>query len=148
MKMLPATLDMPVIRTDFSDQRAWEAMCAVIHSTERDDHDGTVAYVEFVDDPDFKGLSTAQILTLVTEDFRMNHGSLFLADEITLGSPEWPVLAIGLDGEPGSGFRVTAEKLYIVEYSLSTDSVDFCDFADGVDPDGVFRARDGYPRSR
>jgi hypothetical protein len=47
MTTLPKTVSTPVLRTDFSDQTAWEALLAAIATP---NEDGFMAYVEFVEE--------------------------------------------------------------------------------------------------
>jgi hypothetical protein len=140
MVSLPTTDDAPVVRTDFSDQVAWEALCETIRAPFGDD--SVTADVAFVDDPAFQDLTSEQILALATDEDAEVDVYLFVVDKVTFSSPEWPVLVIDLVDEPGSSFRVVASSLYMVENNLSLGNSDFCDFAEGVDEDGVFRGGD------
>ena len=54
MKHLPETKNALVLRTDFSDAAAWEAICAAI----REPVGEFRAYVHFVSDPAYAGLTT------------------------------------------------------------------------------------------
>jgi hypothetical protein len=78
--------DMPVIRTDFSDQGAWEAVRAAILAP---GEDGEIfrAHVEFVDDPGLADSTPEQVLALVTDEFADRHACLFIVDKTTIGSP-------------------------------------------------------------
>ncbi len=135
MKTLPPTEDALVLRTDFSDQAAWDAICATIRSA--DDGDEFVAYVDFVDDPDYQGLTTEQILELIPEAYE--HSFLVVVDGTAVASPENPVLVVDLDEERGREFRAIASELYQIENNLSIANMDFAEFAEAVDEDGVFR---------
>ena len=44
--------------------------------------------------------------------------------------------------EPGRTFRVIPSEMWSVENNLSIANMDFAEFADAVDEDGVFR---GFP---
>jgi hypothetical protein len=46
--------------------------------------------------------------------------------------------------EPGRTFRVIPSEMWSVENNLSVANMDFYEFADNVDLDGVFR---GFPES-
>ncbi|REK91958.1 hypothetical protein DY245_01235 [Streptomyces inhibens] len=134
--MLPTTDAPPVIRTDFRNQQAWEAAGAAITAP---GEEGYTADVEFIDNPAFANLTAAQLLELLTEEAAGKQRCLFVVDETTLASPEWPVLAIGLRDDHGRTFRVTAAALYSVEANLSIGNMYFFEFADATDADGVFR---------
>lgn len=136
MKRLPATEESLVLRTDFSDAAAWDAVCIEI---QEEGDEGFRAYVECVSDPDFAGLSVAQILECAADTAR---SFLFVVDSEALSNPEHPVLVIDLFEERGRTFRVIPSELWGVENNLSIANMDFCSFADCVDSDGVFR---GFP---
>jgi hypothetical protein len=57
---------------------------------------------------------------------------------------ERPVLVVDLSQEPGRTFRVIPGQMWGVENNLSLANMEFSEFADNVDPDGVFR---GFPKS-
>ncbi len=135
MKTLPMTEDALVLRTDFSDQAVWDAICATIRSADAGDE--FVAYVDFVDDPAYQGLTTPQILDLLPEDY--DHSFLVIVDGETVASPETPVLVVDLYEERGREFRAVASELHQIENNLSIANMDFADFAEAVDEDGVFR---------
>jgi hypothetical protein len=134
MTTMPKTVSTPVLRTDFSDQTAWEALLAAIATP---NEDGFMAYVEFVEDPAHRDLTPEQILALVPGDFE--HPILIVADHVTLTSPEMPLLVIDLWEERGRVLRVVVEELSSVENNLSISNMDFDDFAAAADEHGVFR---------
>jgi hypothetical protein len=68
----------------------------------------------------------------------------FIADRTTFTNPERPVLVVDFYHEPGRTFRVTPLEMWGVENNLSIGNMDFYEFADNVDPDGVFR---GFPQT-
>ncbi|WBC08931.1 hypothetical protein [Micromonospora sp. WMMA1947] len=55
--------------------------------------------------------------------------------------PDTPC-ALDLVHEPGRWFRVLPAEMWSVEDNLSIGNMDFFEFADAADPDGVFR---GFP---
>ena len=136
---LPATQAALVLRTDFSDDAAWDAVCAasVVESSE-----GFSANLSFVSDPAFGGLTGEHVAALASES---NRRFLFLVDHVTVTDPEMPLVAVDLHDKPGRWFRVTPGRMWAVENNLSIANMDFRDFADHADPDGVFR---GFPGDR
>ena len=134
MTTLPTTAGTPVLRTDFSDQTAWEALLTVIATPDEDDFR---AYVEFVEDTAHRDLTPEQLLALVPEEF--GHPILIVADRVALTSPEMPLLVIDLREERGRAIRVAVENLWSIENNLSISNMDFVEFARAVDEDGVFR---------
>ena len=133
MKPIPDTPNAAVLRTDFSDDAAWAAICVQIRAPSGD----FVATVECLSDPAFEGITPSQVPALVRPDTR--HGFLFLVDRQTVTDPEHPVVVVDLYHEPGRSFRVIPSEMWGVENNLSLANMDFHEFADAVDPDGVFR---------
>lgn len=138
MKPIPRTKNTAVIRTDFSDERAWESICEAI--VRPDPEEGFQAYVEFISDPEYAGLTVDQLLSLNPRT--SGHRFLFMVDRVSLTDPEQPVLVVNLSGEPGRTFRVIPAEAWGVENNLSIANMDFEEFADSADPDGTFR---GFP---
>lgn len=141
MKPLPETQDPIVLRTDFSDDAAWEAVCAEIDAPDRTT--GSRAGVEFVSDVGYTGLSIEQIWALIPEG--SNHTFIFVVDRVTLSQPEHPILVVDLFAEPGRftepvrTFRTLPSEICGIQANLRISNMDFEEFADNVDDEGVFR---------
>jgi hypothetical protein len=133
LKPLPETENAPVIRTDFSDDAAWQALCEAIEQPVGQFR----AYVEFLSDPAYEGLTAEQLLGLIPEGF--NHSIVFIVDQMALTHPERPILVVDLFEEPGRAFRLIPSEMWAVENNLSIANMDFAEFADAVDADDVFR---------
>lgn len=138
MKPLPKTDNSLVLRTDFSDDAAWESICAAIQKP--DQKYGFQAYVDFISDPEYDGLTIEQLLVLSPSG--SYHTFLFIVDRIALSHPDQPLLVVDLFEERGRTFRVIPSEMWGVENNLSIANMDFDEFADSVDQDGIFR---GYP---
>ena len=69
---------------------------------------------------------------------------MFIVDQETLARDDRPVLVIDLFVEPGRTFRVIPSAMWSVENSLSLANMDFAEFADSADEDGIFR---GFPEA-
>jgi hypothetical protein len=134
MTPLPKTVSTPLLRTDFSDQKAWEALLAAIATPNAD---GFIAYVDSVEDPAHRDLTPERILALVPEGF--DHPILVVADHVTFTSPEMPLLVIDLWDERGRGLRVVVEELCSIENNLSISNMDFDEFVAAADEHGIFR---------
>jgi len=78
----------------------------------------------------------------VPEEFQ--HGFLMVVDADTLRLPEYPILVIALRRERGRSFRAIPSEIQDIENNLSIANMDFADFADCVDADGVYR---GFPET-
>jgi hypothetical protein len=133
MPTIPATDDMPLIRTDFSDEPAWRelARAALAESGH-----GFRANLFIVDDRAFEGASAEQLSQSVGEG--PHHACLFVADAIAIGHKEHPLLCVDLRSARQS-FRVVPSELWGVENNLAIANMDFEEFAGAVDQDGVFR---------
>ncbi|WP_280357268.1 DUF6630 family protein [Nocardia otitidiscaviarum] len=127
-----------LVRTWFGDDREWGT---VVRETLTPSGEGFLAYTTLVDDPAFEGLSP--------EALRAKHpgGALvsFLADEVTLTHPEHPILAVWSLPPRGDNrvgyrpFRVVPAQLASVENNINAANLDWADFADRVDADGIYR---------
>lgn len=138
MKPIPDPEQAPVIRTDFSDQVIWEKVCAEIQKPV-----GVLqfrAYMEFIDDPQYADLNRDQLLELLPPGY--NHSFIIVADRMALTHPEHPLLVIDLFDKPRRDFRAIPAKIQGIENNLSIANMDFDEFADAADADGIFR---GFP---
>jgi hypothetical protein len=136
---LPATPAALVLRTDFSDDAAWDAVGA---ASAAESPEGFMAGLSFVSDPAFADMTVEQVAALTTASYRT---FLFIADHVTVADPEMPLVAVDMHDEPGRWFRVAADRIWSVENNLSLANMYFREFADHADPDGVFR---GFPGER
>ncbi|MEV0976671.1 hypothetical protein [Streptomyces sp. NPDC049915] len=131
----PDDLATLVLRTDFTDDTAWDALCTALDSA-----DGASR----VSDPRFSGASVQALLDeelAAEEDERICE--VFLADATTLTDPELPLLAVDLYDEPGRTFRVPVRWYPELAANLSIANLDFADYADAADPSGTFRGFGG-----
>lgn len=133
MKYIPDTHQSPVVRTDFSNPAAWDEISAAIREPVGDFR----AYVDFVNDQVYDGISPERLLALIPHGF--THTFLFVVDQIALSEPDRPILVIDLYAEPGRTFRVTPSEMWSIENNLSLANMDFEEFAEAVDADGIFR---------
>ena len=133
MRPLPRSEQALVIRTDFSDDTGWNTVVTAI----RQPVEGFYAYVEFVDDPGFEGLTVEQLVA-VRDDLSKSYA--ILADGGTMREAEHPLLVVDLIEELGRTFRAIPSAIQSIENNLSIANMDFWEFADNVDADGVFRA--------
>jgi hypothetical protein len=138
MKQLPESKDPLVVRTDFSNQTAWERIRTAI----REPVGGFYAYVEFLDEDTYRDITKEQLLQVVSQNDV--HGFIFLVDRDTISHPEHPILVVDLWDEPGREFRATPSQIQGIQNNLSIANMDFVEFADAVDEDGIFRGFDGY----
>ncbi|MEU2119399.1 hypothetical protein ABZ567_27975 [Streptomyces sp. NPDC016459] len=131
----PDDLTSLVLRTDFGDDTAWDALRTALDAVD-DRIDAT-----YVSDPRFAGVSVRDLLdeeARAEEDDQIVH--VFLADAHAMGDPSHPLLAVDLsDDEPGRTFRLPARWFPDVSANLSISNMDFAEFADAADATGTFR---------
>jgi hypothetical protein len=138
VKPLPKTDHSLLLRTDFSDDAAWASLCEAIR---RPSEDGFTASIDGVSDVDYDGLTIAQLIVLSPQG--SDRRFAFIADRSTFADRERPILVVDLHDEPGRMFRVIPREMWGVENNLAIANMDFREFAESVDPDGVFR---GFPQ--
>ena len=135
MLMLPRSHCSLLVRTDFTSDDAWQAVC---DEALREYEDGFRAYLEPVSDPAFDGAPWEAVRAAVSPD---DHGAsvLFIADSTTLASLDHPVLAVELLDDGRRPFRCIPPEVWAVENNLNIANMAWEDFADAVDEDGVYR---------
>lgn len=134
----PAEDKSLVLRTDFSDDRGWKALCQAIEEPQTDDN--FQALVFYVSDKHYEDAEVEDLLAL--DHAAANRSFLFVIDRTAMSDPEHPILVIDVDkqyGEPGRRFRVIPSEMWGVENNLRISNMDFEEFSSSVDPDGVFR---------
>ncbi|HEU5457639.1 MAG TPA: hypothetical protein VFU68_03390 [Terracidiphilus sp.] len=136
-ELFPFTGNTPVVRTCFDDDGAWNAVCNSIRQPVSNGGQNFFAYVEFVENPFFRNRTEKELLALVPPAYP--HSFLFVVDRTAIEGPEFPVLVMDLFDEPGRTFRVIPSQIQGVQNNLSIANMDFYEFADNVDQDGVFR---------
>ena len=135
----------PLIRTDFADDAAWQRLVALVTAETNADGETFVSRILVVDDPANRGTGVEQAPA----------GLSFLADSRALAETDHPVLVVeNTDDAAQKSFRVVATELWTVENGLFTPdsgsgstslpNMDFDDFVDNLDSDGVFRGFRDY----
>ncbi|WRZ96450.1 hypothetical protein OHB54_46750 (plasmid) [Streptomyces sp. NBC_01007] len=138
-----------IIRTDFSDETVWRAVCA---ESLRPWGDGDYEpHVHIVDDPVWVGATTDHVIAAVSADEDLS--VVFLADRITMRDREHPLLAVAVltrdecesDEEfeaYGGSVRTVPAGIHDIHANLSIANLDFADFTEAArtDPAGIFRS--------
>ncbi|MCW4386471.1 hypothetical protein OH146_11875 [Salinibacterium sp. SYSU T00001] len=124
------------MRSAPSSSPQWKQLVSAL---QRENADGFRAYVVPVDDPRWYRLSVDALRASVPVTEAQ---VLFVADELTLAAPEFPVLAIDLRGS-GRAFRCIATELWSVENNLNLANMGWQEFAALVDSQGVYRGLNG-----
>ena len=71
--------------------------------------------------------------------------TVFLVDPVTTSHPERPILAVDVSDEPGRSFRLVPAQVRAFSENMLMGNMDFADFADGIDEDGISRGFDAEP---
>jgi len=150
----------PMLRTDFSDDAAWERVIAEVTKEvdfgydEANDIDGRyAANVTPIADRAFEGARGASLAEAHDNE---TYGYVLLADAQSmreaLNGGELTVVYVDLSVDPesaeefgdvlGREFRCAAPEVASIETDLAIANMDFEEFADNVDDDGVFRGFD------
>ena len=143
--------DALVIRTDYSDDEAWQAVTAAL--AEPWDDGAAESCVHIVDDPTWAGASADEVLDVVVADELL--GVVFLADRATMLADHNGLLAVttltpedfedDVDYEEhtrfGREFRIIPREVSNLHANLNLANMDFSEFSScaGDDPEGVFR---------
>jgi hypothetical protein len=136
---LPASDKAPLVRTDFSDDAAWDALVAKLKGLEGE----FSADLEVVSDRTFEGVTPERFRSILPPQSDQSFG--FLVDRTALVEPGNPILAVDLSKRTPKVFRVAAAAIGEVESNLSLANMDFKEFLRGLDADGVFRGSASAP---
>ena len=124
----------PLVRTDFSDDAAWQSL---VQAATAESPDGFRAELRVIEEQSFDGCSPAWLIA--RGEGWHDAAVLFVADTATLASSEHPILCVDLADQSGRSFRCIASELWGVENNLRIANMDFDEFAEAVDADGVHR---------
>jgi hypothetical protein len=134
MKKIPSTTDTLVVRTEFGNEEIWTKLCQEII---KPNEEGFIPYVEFYSNKEFEGITIQEILSDLPEDY--DQVIMFIVDRFTIEHPDHPVLCLDLIHVPGRTFRVIPSEMWGVENNLSIANMDFEEFYNCIDEEGVFR---------
>lgn len=153
--MTAETVDAPwVVRTDFANTTAWNALKQAISAPQKVSGSDLefLANVRYVEDPKYGGLNPDALLRELPADYPFDF--VFVADAETFRTPERLILVVGFasdetDSDGGKHkrgalktFRAIPATIQSIENNLSIANMDYADFANSVQSDGVFR---GFP---
>jgi hypothetical protein len=126
-----------VLRTDISDDAAWEALKAAIDAA---DKHGDASYVS---DPVYDGATVRSLIDAdlaAADDAKVCH--VFVADSVALTGGEHALLVVDLFSPLHSAVRVTPNAFSEVSANLTTANLGVADYADEGGPEGIFRGFD------
>ncbi|WP_328651571.1 hypothetical protein OG598_26645 [Micromonospora sp. NBC_00330] len=140
MSPLPQPDDLAslVLRTDFTDDGAWEAVKGEFRRWD------CYYSATFVDDPAYSKATVEQLIDAnapISDEDWLTY--LFVADAATMTDVERPLLAVDLTREPGRTFRVPPRWYADVSANLTIANMDFAEFADAADESGTYRGFEG-----
>lgn len=133
---VPPEWHVLVVRTDFSDDAAFDVVCGLISSA---DVEGYTPDVIRFEDRRLDGAAPDEVYQLALDS---DIAYLFIADARTMTDPEHPLLSVDVDSggeEPGGTFLTVPSQVCHIDANLGISNMDFSEYADSVDPDGVFR---------
>jgi hypothetical protein len=134
MLILPSTEDSLLVRTTFGNEDAWvDALSSVLSENE----DGFRAYVKVVDDIAWDRVGWEQVRQAALAG-NQYASVLFIVDSAALESG-YPIQVIDLSKESRRPFRCIARELWGVDNNLNIANMDWEEFAESTDNDGVFR---------
>ncbi|MGC4983032.1 DUF6924 domain-containing protein [Streptomyces sp. DT193] len=122
----------PLVRTCFSDEQSWQALLVDVTTPTEEDF---LANLDIVDDIAYQGLSAQRMASLTPPGTKL----VVLADEAALAVPGKPLLVIRTGTGPHDELRVIAAELWSIENNITWANMDWAEFTDAADEDGVFR---------
>lgn len=130
-----------LIRTDFTDDAAWNQLIQAVARPVRIGPVTTRANLELLDDSEFADASIEAILPLL-KGYAQGHDFFLIADTKTLFEQEGLLLVVDLGEQPGRSFRAPIVDIALIENNLTLGNMAFGEFADRASSDGVFRGFD------
>lgn len=134
----PADMFTLLLRTDYSDDDAWRAaLAAATEPHDVGDFDRMGASVYPVESPELDGLTPRDLVELPRDGYL---SCLAVADAQSM--KDLTILLADLNPhneQVGRTFRVVPEQIEPILVNLSIANMNFFEFADSADPDGVFR---------
>lgn len=135
--MLPKAPDlgMLLVRTDYSNEGAWQAALSTATAVyETDDFDRMGATLQPVESPELSNLSPEELAALEREGYL---GEIAVADAQTMR--DQTLLFVDFNQDVGRTFRAIPTEVEPIVANLSLANMDFFEFADNTGPDGIFR---------
>ncbi len=134
---IPSSENAVLIRTDFSDESAWQKLTKVVSEPS----EPFIFNMEIINDRSNSGATVGQLMEGLPEGYP--HSFMVVADSRAISEPDYPLLVVDLFEEPGREFRAVAVEVAAIENNLSIANMGFEEFAELVDETGVFRGIPG-----
>jgi hypothetical protein len=130
-------LGLLFVRTDYSDNLAWQAaLSAATAVCDMDDFERMGALLRPVESPALSNLTPEELIALAREGYL---SQIAVADPQTM--PDQTVLLVDfneLNGQVGRTFRSIPPEVEPIIANLSLANMDFAEFAGNTNPDGIF----------
>lgn len=148
----PTKQDPSVIRTDFSSDEKWTHVCDLIAAPQKDAGTDFYAYVWYVNEEKYRDKKPCDLVHSLPSSYP--EFFCFVVDRECIENSEHPVLVIGFypsdnksydrpprDTPPKdiATFRALPSQIQGIQNNLSIGNMDFEEFKDSADDDGVFR---------
>lgn len=130
--MLPRSDDSLLVRTAKGERGRWPELVDVVRSV---NEDGFRPYVFEVDERRWWGKSVELLLRAMPPT---EASVLFVVDDHALKDADFAVQVVDLLGHRDS-FRCIARELWSVDNNLNVSNMDWKEFAQAVDEDGIYR---------
>ncbi|MFR0359242.1 DUF6924 domain-containing protein [Streptomyces sediminimaris] len=120
----------PLLRTDFTDEVAWQALLDEIDTD----------WLTVMHDPAHEGLSVPDLLALVLEGSA--YPALVVADGETFSSKERTLLLVDVQEQPGRTFRAAVPDAFdsvLGNLAIRNQTFDDCLDSGSLGDDGVYR---------
>lgn len=134
---LAGTHTPPLVRTDYTDDTAWERVIAATLAPGKEELEGYVPEIAPLTDRRFDGATPEDVLSSTPEE--PDYNFVLIADHRSMTDPEMTVIVMDLCFQPGRTFRTTMTEVAGIEANLNIANMDFHEFADDVAEDGTFR---------
>ncbi len=141
LTQLPGYPNSLMVRTDFEHEAEWQALLKSIDNPGPEEVTDYRAALEVMEDPKLANFGIDSLMAVLPYWYR--HSFLFVVDQKTLEDREHPISVVDLLHEKGRTFRLVPTQIHSIEANLSLSNMDFFEFADSADADGVFR---GFPK--
>lgn len=124
-----------LLRTDYSNDEKWKSLKEEISTP--DPQYGFLANITFYENPKFDNLPLEILLSKLSKNY--NPPIILIADQSTFNDEDNTILCVDLIEVPGQYLRVIPSEIWGIENNLSICNMDFQDFANCQDENGVFR---------
>jgi ectoine hydroxylase-related dioxygenase (phytanoyl-CoA dioxygenase family) len=124
-----------LVRTDFSNEQAWQTVCELAQRPTV--ADGFTASLVCVSDQQCANVAPDVAAKQVHKD--VGSAVVFIADAQSMEAPEHTILCIDTRNANAASFRVIPSELWGPENNLRLGNMDFDEFANEAQADGVFR---------